>query len=174
MIKNPAHIYLILIVMACACNQPNPTKSKNTNNKENAVTCKLDTAHFLNFEFSKVIAFSSLSPVHSSDYLNPGSKKITDTTSVTLNKNQILLLDSVLSGYYNSPNIKVERHADCFHPRHNILFLDKTSKVVQYVSICFECSNSQSSKPHFAHIGNLGYFIKKVGLEINDLMEEQY
>ncbi len=130
--------------------------------------------NYLDFNYSKVIAFATVNPYDYSNLYfskNIDITKFHDTISKTLNNEQILYLNNILSGRYNKPYLKknVEQvAADCFYPRHNIIFLNNQNRVVNYISICFECRNAKQSKSYLADNDNMKIFFDSIGLTVFD------
>ncbi len=125
--------------------------SKEINLKEKQLVQKSNLNDYIDFEYDKVIAFASVQPM---DYFGDDfDKKIdlakfTDTISKTLNSSQIQDLNTILSGRKNNDADQIAV-ADCFYPRHNILFLNK-GKTITHVSVCFECNIIKSNKKPLA------------------------
>ena len=90
-------------------------------------------------------------------------KKITDTISIVLNSKQIEKLNKILG----SPDeIKEKIVADCFYPRHNLLFLDKKNNITTYVLVCFECNQLKSNKKINQNLKNYETFFNELGLKV--------
>lgn len=129
---------------------------------------------FSDFEYSKIFAFVTLDAYDYSDLFfekNMDISKFGDTISHQLDSSQTVYLNDLLSGRYRKPYPKadsVRAVADCFFPRHNIIFVDQNDSIVQFVSVCFECGNAKSSKEYLADMGNLKSFFNSIGLKVFD------
>lgn len=160
MIKLLNVIIFCLLVVGCK-------NSKEINLKEKQVVQKSNLNDYINFKYDKIIAFASVNPMdyHSDDFdKNIDLEKFTDTISKTLNSSQIQDLNTILSGRkdYEADHIAV---ADCFYPRHNILFLNR-GKTVGHISVCFECNIIKSNKKPSANMKNLEDFFNSLGLRV--------
>lgn len=60
---------------------------------------------------------------------------------IEINKKQISKLKK---GLIKSPN-KIEERADCYMPRHVIVFFDEEDNTLGFVELCFSCMNSRAS-----------------------------
>ena len=64
--------------------------------------------------------------------------------------------------------------ADCFNPRHSILFYDKTDKVIAYTEVCLACGTSGQSEGFTYNLLSqqrmrlLGEIFKDAGLNITE------
>jgi hypothetical protein len=64
--------------------------------------------------------------------------------------------------------------ADCFNPRHTILFYDKTDKVIAYTEVCLACGSSEQSEGFTYNLLSqqrmrlLGEIFKDAGLNITE------
>jgi hypothetical protein len=149
-------------------------------------SCKETTKNYLDFKYSKVIAFASSDrlrfgeaeiapPLHDSTEIKIETPIHSDSIVKRLNPSEIEYLNEILSGTYNERKITSE--SDCFEPRHGIAFLNSKDSVIQYIYICFECNNNYSSKPHSASMDNFRVFFKSIGLppfEDSDRHKEYY
>jgi len=96
---------------------------------------------------------------------------------IPLNKNQIDSLTDILYNYDYESNVGTITH-NCFNPRHAIVFLDNSDKVIGYIEICFECSGNQTSDEKIK-TGNfcggkydlLQDFFKHIGIERGFVIE---
>ncbi|MET3536532.1 hypothetical protein [Chryseobacterium limigenitum] len=146
-----------------SCKQDNVSKSVKSNFVQNK-----NLKDYINFKYDEVIAFASVNPM---DYYDGdfdkelNVKKFKDTISKTLNLSQIKHLNDILSGRENKNPFTSVIFTDCFYPRHNIIFL-KDKKVINYISVCFECNNIKSSKPPRAHIKNYLDFFNSINLRM--------
>jgi hypothetical protein len=128
---------------------------------------------FIDFEYSKAIAFATVDP-HDYEELyyqkNMDPSRFIDTISITLGKGQTTLLDDILSGRYRKPYHKDSLEevpvADCFFPRHNLIFTGPKGSVAHFISVCFECGNRKESKPDLADMDNLRMFFDSIGLKV--------
>ena len=122
---------------------------------------------YIDFKYDKIVAFASVKPMDYYDY-NPEEEinvnRFQDTISKTLNEKQIIHLNNILSGRENK-NTGITSVADCFYPRHNILFLHK-DKIVNQIAVCFECSDVKSSNPTLASMENFESFFNSLGLKV--------
>ncbi|MFC7346443.1 hypothetical protein ACFQO9_06955 [Chryseobacterium zhengzhouense] len=135
---------------------------------ENTIVRKQNSKDYIDFKYDKVIAFASVNPMdYYGDDFNKkiDVKKIKDTISKTLNLNQIEILNNILSGRNNFTIDSVTTVADCFYPRHNIIFLNE-NKIVNHIAICFECNDIKSSKQPLASMGNFEEFFNSIGLKV--------
>ncbi|UFH30618.1 hypothetical protein LNP04_11595 [Chryseobacterium sp. C-71] len=154
-------------------------KKDQLNNEVNSnVTKNKNSTDYIDFKYDKVVAFASVDPM---DYFDGNFdkeldvKKFKDTISRKLDLNQIKKLNDILSGKENSNLSDSAISADCFYPRHNIIFL-KDQKVVNYISVCFECSQIKSSKPILAKMQNFVDFFNSINLKMfyNPLDHKEY
>jgi hypothetical protein len=138
--------------------------------------------NYLDFKYSKAIAFATVDPFDYSElYFSKDMdlSKFHDTISITLDSSQTAYLNGLLSGRYRkpSPQDDAERTiADCFYPRHNIIFTDKRDNILNYISVCFECGNVKQSKSYLADMDNMRSFFNSIGLKVFDRPDhyEQY
>lgn len=131
----------------------------------------IDTINYLDFKFSKVIAFATVDPFAPAEMYMYSTKKMNlskfgDTISRTLDNSQIDFLAKILSGKLNRDTLPDP--ADCHNPRHNIIFLNDKDSVLNYISVCFECITMRSSKPHKASFNNFADFFNSLGLKVFD------
>lgn len=61
---------------------------------------------------------------------------------IVLNDNQTLKLKKSLV----KTKVKIEERADCYDPRHVIVFYKENEEILGYVEICFSCINTKSSE----------------------------
>lgn len=75
----------------------------------------------------------------------------------------LIKLMSNTTNYWNSP-------ADCFSPRHGIVFYNSKNKITGHISICFECNRylSQPEVIHHLKIDLLKKIFKQQGLPTKD------
>ncbi len=163
------YVLIILSVLFLSCSSENTgTVSFEKKNIETKYK------NYLDFEYSKAIAFATVHPFDFTNWYvskNIDPKKLNDTISVKLNSLQIEYLNGILSGRLSkAPRLGLEDKAvaDCFYPRHNIVFLNKSDSVVNYISICFECGNMKQSKPFLAEIEDFRSFFDSLGLKVFD------
>ena len=132
--------------------------------------------NYLDFEYSRVIAFATADPFDMDGITRNGMELsgFQDTISRTLKKKQITFLNDLLSGRARKPHRRgeLETGADCFYPRHNIAFLNKQDSIVNWISVCFECGNVESSKNYLASMENFKEFFNKIGLKVFDFPED--
>ena len=69
--------------------------------------------------------------------------------AVVLSTNEINRLSDILYNYNYSKetNFFSETTVGCYYPRHAIVFLDKSEKVISYIELCLECSQVKTSLP---------------------------
>jgi len=173
MLKQKIHILTILSGLLLGCSNSKVTE-KNTDSTSNTVLLTVTPKNYLDFEYSKVIEFATVEPfdysnLYFSKTMDPS--KFHDTISITLDSLQTDFLNDLLSGRHRKPYPEggIERTvADCFFPRHNIIFLDKRDSIVNYISICFECGNTMKSKSDLADMDNMQTFFDSIGLKVFD------
>lgn len=125
---------------------------------------------YIDFQYDEVIAFANINPM---DYYDGDFnkeldiKKFKDTISVKLNSAQIKELNDILSGRKNKNTDSAMQVADCFYPRHSILFLNQ-NKIVNHIVVCFECNQVKGSKPTKASMENYQNFFNSLGLKMFD------
>lgn len=157
------YILLILCLLLVNC--------KNDKDKiiiENKTIGKQNLKDYIDFKYDKVIAFASVDPMDSYDgdfNEKLDIKKFKDTISKTLNLSQIENLNDILSGRKNLAIDSVTTVADCFYPRHNIIFLNK-NKIINHIAVCFECNDIKSSKHPLASMENFEEFFNSTGLKV--------
>lgn len=158
-------IFIILAVslLLIGCKKDQSKTEVNSN-----VTKNKNRRDYIDFKYDKVIAFASVNPM---DYFDGDFdkeldvKKFKDTISRNLDLNQIKKLNNILSGKQDDDLSDPAVSADCFYPRHNIIFL-KEEKIVNYISICFECNQIKSSKPTSAKMQNFADFFNSINLKM--------
>lgn len=76
--------------------------------------------------------------------------------SVTLSAGQIDSLTDILYNYNYSKttNTFSESTVGCYFPRHSIVFLNKSKKVIAFIEICLECKKIVTALPSES-VGNL-------------------
>lgn len=168
-------IYILTILSGLiGCSDNKVTEKRTEKLSDDTVWVTVTPKNYLDFEYSKAIAFATVDPfVHSDLYFSKtiDTSKFHDTVSILLDSVQTNYLNDLLSGRRRKPYPKggTERSvADCFYPRHNIIFLDKKDSVVNYISICFECGNSKQSKSNLADMDNMRSFFDSIGLKVFD------
>lgn len=128
----------------------------------------------------KVISFSQ-KVVHSTpiDKHLIASKYLKD--EITLTENQIDQLTEILYNHNFSKDLgSTITHGDCYEPRHAIVFLNSSDKVVGYFEFCFECQNHRTF-PAKENIGEyysgkyslIADFFKSVGITFFEEQEEE-
>jgi len=67
--------------------------------------------------------------------------------TVTLSTTNVNKLTDILYNYNYSKetNSFVIRTAACYYPRHAIVFLNKSNKIITFIEICFECRRVKTS-----------------------------
>jgi uncharacterized protein YjgD (DUF1641 family) len=155
-------IILCLVLINCKNDQKDETVSTNSVKNQSL-------KDYIDFKYDKVIAFASVNPM---DYFDGNFdkelnvKKFKDTVSRSLTPNQIKNLNDILSGRKNRKTDSITAVSDCFYPRHNIIFLDKNKKIVNYIVVCFECNQIKSNKPTSASMKNFEDFFNSIGLKV--------
>lgn len=145
---------------------------------ENLPIKKQNLKDYIDFKYDKVIAFASVNPMdYYGDDFNEkiDVKKFKDTISKTLNSTQIKDLNDILSGRKNQKIDSAAVAADCFYPRHNIIFI-KDKKVISHIVVCFECNQIKSNKIPLASMENLEEFFNTIGLKVfyNPIEHKKY
>jgi hypothetical protein len=131
----------------------------------------LDTINYLDFKFAKVSAFATVDPFDPNDVFytkKMDPSKFHDTINRDLDDKQIKYLGEILSGKLNKDTTTERLLADCFYPRHNIIFLNDQDSIVNYISVCFECNRVAASKYGKASMDNYSDFFNSVGLKVFD------
>jgi len=164
-------IYLFLICVASVrCGNNNTVDKDAIINDTDWVT--VTPKNYLDFNYSKVIAFATVDPFDYSELWgeNINLSKFHDTISKTLDSTQVVFLNDLLSGRHRKPYTKETGKdiADCFYPRHNIIFLDQQDSAINYISVCFECGNRKQSKAALADMENYETFFNSIGLKVFD------
>ena len=69
--------------------------------------------------------------------------------SVVLSEDQVNELTDILYNYNYSRKTNLISHVSvgCYEPRHAILFIDGSGKVITFIEICFECKEIKSDLP---------------------------
>lgn len=173
MLKQIISLSTILSLLV-ACSNNKVTKNNTENLSEDTTWVTVTPKNYLDFEYSEAIAFATVDPFDYSDLYYSKTidlSKFHDTISILLNSDQVQYLNDILSGRHRKPhpNSGTEYYeADCFYPRHNIIFLDKKDSIVNFISICFECANSKESKSFLADMDNMRLFFESIGLKVFD------
>jgi hypothetical protein len=163
---------VLTLLVGCSGNKVNRPETEKLSEKT-----ELDTVtpiNYLDFEYSKVIAFATVDPFDYSELYFSSTldlSKFHDTISKLLNSEQVNYLNDLLSGRHRKPISNAETvqiGADCFYPRHNIIFLDEKDSIIHFISVCFECGNSKQSKSDLADMDNMQSFFDSVGLAVFD------
>jgi hypothetical protein len=166
-------ILAILLGLTFGCSE-NKVAEKKADNAPDTVWVTVKPENYLDFEYSKAIAFATVSPFDYSDLyfsrtMDPS--QFHDTISIRLDSLQTAYLNDILSGRHRKPYPQggtEQAVADCFYPRHNIIFLDKRDSIVNYISVCFECGNTKQSKSDLADMDNMQAFFDAIGLKVFD------
>ncbi|WP_267403496.1 MULTISPECIES: hypothetical protein [unclassified Chryseobacterium] len=154
-------IFFCLFIVSCKKDNVNELVKSNFAQNKNL-------KDYIDFKYDKVIAFVSVNPM---DYYDGdfdkelNVKKFKDTISKTLKPFQIKYLNDILSGRENQNPFASVIFTDCFYPRHNLIFL-KDKKIINYISVCFECNNIKSSKPPHANMKNYIAFFNSINLKM--------
>ncbi len=130
-----------------------------------------ESGNYLDFGYTNVIAFATVDPFPFMEFtfgLPYDWSTLKDTISHALSDKEIRTLSEVLSGKMNKSTDRTEEPADCFNPRHCIVFFDDKKALIHHVSICFECETMKSSKPHWANYPSLRRFFESIGLRTFD------
>ncbi len=180
MLKKATYLLSIFILVGLYSNCSGEQKSvEKPQNPIDTNLVYITPKNYLDFTYSKVVAFATVQAFDYSELYfekTMDMSKFHDTISKTLNKNQIEYLNDILSGKYRKPyhkdSISEVLVADCFYPRHNIVFLDKKDSVINYISICFECGNRKISKTNLAHMNDMKAFFDSIGLRVFDRPDE--
>lgn len=172
MLKKTIYILLICSSLFTSCEN---NKSVNSISNENTDTniVSITPVNFLDFKYSKVIAFATVLEFDYYELFYEKSidlSKFHDTINKTLDSKQIQYLNDILSGRhrksYRKDSISIVIDCDSFYPRHNIVFLDKNGVVVHYISICFECGRVKQSKLALFHLDDMKHFFDSIGLRV--------
>jgi len=163
---NIIKFFAVISVCLLFINCKNDTVNKKTGNS----TVPQKFNDYIDFQYDEVIAFANVNPMdyYDGDFdkeLNPKSFK--DTISVKLDSVQIKELNDILSGRKSQDINSDTKIADCFYPRHNIIFLNQ-NKIVNHLVICFECNQVKGSKPSKASMKNYQDFFSSLGLKTFD------
>lgn len=180
MLKTTTYILSISILIGLFTNCSREQKSgENLQNPIDTNLVYITPKNYLDFAYSKIIAFATVKSCDYSELYYEKSmdmSKFHDTISKSLNKKQIDYLNDILSGKYRKPyhkdSISIVSVADCFYPRHNIIFLGNRDSIVNFISICFECGNAKESKPDLAHMDDMKTFFDSIGLKVFDRPDE--
>ena len=124
-----------------------------------------------------VIAFAKLGSFDYSDFENQKQivpKKFQDTISHILTNTEISYLQKLLDGQLTNDSSTIHSEADCFYPRHNILYIDENGKLTDYILICFECSKIKSTKTNKASLSNFETFFNSIGLKTFNTPDNHY
>jgi hypothetical protein len=126
---------LILALASCSSRQEKNGNSEATvDSKTNA-----QKASWVNFDYQQVRVYFTRTPFlgYKSAIVAEGKliDSVWDKEGVKLSPEQVQRLDKILQ----QPDRDVAV-ADCFNPRHGIVFWDKNNKPVAHISVCFECN----------------------------------
>jgi hypothetical protein len=170
------YVILVLIILEglfAGCSNPSVAE-QNSDQSSDTTWITVTPKNYLDFEYSKVIAYATVDPMDNTALYSSGridSSQVLDTISVTLDNSQIDYLNQLLSGRHRKPYPKGTSEklvADCFYPRHNIIFLDRQDSVINYITVCFECGRIRKSKPDLAVMDNMYTFFNSIGLTVFD------
>ena len=137
----------------------------------------IDTCKWSSFDYFYAKAYI----IHDFQYADSIEKKgdiskyvVKDKTWYLTNEN-IAGLDSIFCGRIKNNDDDSSRVADCFNPRHGIIFYNKQRQQVAHITICFECHQIKT----FPKIGNmneqaLSKWCEKLGMPVFDREEEYY
>jgi hypothetical protein len=161
-------IHSILII--CICILLSCKNESNVNSESNNIILSdTNDLNWLDFKFDSVIAFATVDPflMIPQSHNKIDLSNIKDTISITLSKNQISILDSVVNGKCKVIGKEI-LPADCFNPRHNIVFFDGDS-IVNFISVCYECGYYRASKNNIkGGLESFKYFFNGLGLKVFD------
>jgi hypothetical protein len=163
--------YVVAILAALFGCSENKTGNGKEVDKTVGNPVAINNSNYLDFKFSKAVAFASLHPHTYAESFYETKRdlgNVRDTISRTLNVNETEYLNSILSGKQNKDTSLVKAVADCFTPRHTILFLDDKDSIINYIFVCFECNRVASSKSQQASMDNYREFFNSVGLKVFD------
>ena len=76
---------------------------------------------------------------------------------ILLTKKQIKKLEKSLL----KTKVEIDERADCYDPRHTIVFFNNHNKILGYINLCFSCLNSESSK-NLAFLSDKMLFLEDV------------
>lgn len=95
----------------------------------------------------ELVSYECRKDSYSDDNLISGDKFTVDNIKqrVSLGKSQRDSIFSILYNYKPSPVGLDTLQADCYNPRHSIVFYEK-SKAIAFFEICFECGGTRQSK----------------------------
>jgi hypothetical protein len=182
MFIKPLFALALISVLFICCSNPQGSE-ESVVPVSDTVWVTVTPQNYLDFTYAKAFAFATVDPFDYSEFFQSETmdpSQFHDTISVSLDSKKISFLNDLLSGKQRKPYPKgmvVEAAADCFYPRHNIIFLDENDSIVNYISVCFECGNMKQSKPHLADMENMETFFNTVGLKVfdrPDLYSEYY
>ena len=128
-----------------------------------------ETINYYDFKFAKVRAFATVSAFdYSTIYFDKtvDFSKFHDTISRSLDNKQVEYLGELLNGKFDKDTTSNDAVADCFYPRHNIIFLNDKDSVINYISVCFECNQIKASKYPRASMDNYADFFNSIGLKV--------
>lgn len=129
----------------------------------------LETINYFDFKFATVRAFATVSAFdYSNIYFDKTAdfSKFHDTISRSLDSKQVEYLRELLSGKFDKDTATIITVADCFYPRHNIIFLNDKDSIINYISVCFECNQVKASKYARASMDNYSDFFNSIGLKV--------
>jgi hypothetical protein len=161
-------LHLILIVciyLLLSCKNEYNVHSESSN----IILANTNDTNWLDFKFDSVIVFATVDPflIVPQSHTKIDLSNINDTISITLSKNQISILDSVVNGKCKVIEKEIVP-ADCFNPRHNIIFFNNDS-IINFISVCYECGNYNSSKKGITGgLESFRYFFNQLGLKVFD------
>lgn len=130
-----------------------------------------ETAPFKDAEYAYIYAHPVQFLIGEDSNTNPKRfgefTDIIETEKVKLDKQQ---LAKVFENIYGYPCDTEITEADCFDPRHTIIFHDKNREEFSKIQICFECGNMRADDgyPYFCtprHKRALENYFKEVGVQ---------
>jgi hypothetical protein len=160
---NMRYIGIIFFVIALSCTSKDNSKEKQINESGIDPTADEDEVVFngpcvyRKIDFSNIfpttgvdqvdlVAYCCRSDSYSNrDLINNGRFAVDDIEQrITLNKVQKDSLYSILYNFKPSPVGFDTLHADCYNPRHSIVFYEKNNAKA-YLEVCFECGGTKQS-----------------------------
>lgn len=161
--KSRLFIIIVLFILT------NCSDDQTADNRNYIQKTSVDTINYFDFQFAKVYAFATIDPFDPNNVFYTGKmemSKFRDTINRSLDIKQIKYLGETLSGKLNKDTTSEKLLADCFYPRHNIIFLNEKDSLLNYISVCFECNRVKASKYSKASMDNYADFFNSVGLKV--------
>lgn len=176
------HCFIILIFMSISCGGKFKTSNKTTNvdsvkiisNNEVIIIDTIYSHNWLDFDYAYAEAFATVDPM---DYSEAFFDKEIDFTkfknkvSIKLNSEQIKEFEKHTAAdttYVYETDENENWVADCFYPRHNIVFYKANKKVLYYITVCFECNRIKTNKSGAITMKELKDYFNYIGLPVFD------